>query len=139
MTDLANSFISEIFSFNHDVLKCYNLAFDPKIKDSFIDSNSFKANIYFNIFFGEKIKAYKKLYASIWAFDPRIDIQIVVTKPKKIWKKITVIRAEIPYDLLNLKKDINRNLPEKEREINLKNNINLINIKYWFNYIQKLL
>ena len=55
LNDLANSFKSEIFSFNLDVVKCYNLVFDLNIlkknKGFFANIVMIGLQIFFLIFF----------------------------------------------------------------------------------------
>ena len=78
LNDLANSFTSEIFSFNFDVVVCYNLVFDLSILKK---NQGFFANIvmvslqiiFFIYFMAKRFKPIRNFMLVFEPFDPRID------------------------------------------------------------------
>ena len=78
LNDLANSFTSEIFSFNFDVIKCYNLVFDLDILKI---NQGFFANvvmiglqiIFLIYFFVKRLKPIRNFMLVFEPFDPKID------------------------------------------------------------------
>ena len=123
LNDLANSFTSEIFSFNFDVIKCYNLVFDAKILKKNQGFYSLiimvSIQIFILIYFSMKrLKPIRNYMLVFEPFDPRIDPPNP-PKPKKNMKKEKPgIKKGNLYNLLNLKNDIsNKNLSKKEKEI----------------------
>ena len=78
LNDLANSFTSEIFSFNFDVVKCYNLVFDKDIikknKGFFVLIIMISLQIIFFIYFmSKRFKPIRNFMLVFEPFDPRID------------------------------------------------------------------
>ena len=122
LNDLANSFTSEIFSFNFDVIKCYNLVFNLDILKQNIGFFSLLTMIglqiilltYFSI---KKLKPIRNYMLVFEPFNPRID-------PPNPPKKRATNRSDVSqkkysniYNLLNLKDSTNHNLNKKEKEI----------------------
>ena len=123
MNDLANSFTSEIFSFNFDVIKCYNLVFDAEILKKNQGFYSLiimvSIQIFILIYFSMKrLKPIRNYMLVFEPFDPRIDPPNP-PKPKKNMKKEKPgIKKGNLYNLLNLKNDNNnKNLSKKENNI----------------------
>ena len=125
LNDLANSFTSEIFSFNFDVIKCYNLVFDLSIlkknKGFFTFIIMIILQIFFFIYFmAKRFKPIKNYMLVFEPFDPRID-------PPNPPKKKYELKKE--FNSSNKKKDIlglfdnkiydnkNKNKSNKEFEI----------------------
>ena len=78
LNDLANSFTSEIFSFNFDVIKCYNLVFDLDIikrnEGFFVNIAMMGLQISFLIYFLiKRLKPIRNYMLVFEPFDPRID------------------------------------------------------------------
>ena len=78
LNDLTNSFKSEIYSINFDVIKCYNLVFDINIlkknKGFFTNLILFLLQILFLIyFFIKRFKPIRNYLLVFEPFDPRID------------------------------------------------------------------
>ena len=132
LNDLANSFTSDLFSFNFDVIKCYNLVFDSEILKQNIGFFSFLSMISLQIIFLayfsiKRLKPIRNYMLVFEPFNPRIDppnppkynnSQIEHSKKKK---------ANI-YDLLNLNNDNNKKLSKREQEIRKS-----ILISHWLN------
>ena len=88
LNDLANSFTSDLFSFNFDVIKCYNLVFDPQIIKKNQGFYSLIAmvglQLFFLIyFFVKRLKPIRNYMLVFEPFDPRIDPPHP-PKPKKM-------------------------------------------------------
>ena len=78
LNDLANSFTSEIFAFNFDVIKCYNLVFDSDIikknQGFFVNIIMVGLQIFFLIYFlTKRLKPIRNYMLVFEPFDPRID------------------------------------------------------------------
>ena len=110
LNDLANSFTSEIFSFNFDVVKCYNLVFNINIlkhnKGFFSFIILFSMQLIFLIYFSvKKLKPIRNYMLVFEPFNPRVD------PPHPPKQKI--IKHKSIYDLLGVN-NINNN---REAEI----------------------
>ena len=122
LNDLANSFTSDIFSFNFDVIKCYNLVFDSNILKKNKGFFSFVTMIGLQIillsyFFIKGLKPIKNYMLVFEPFNPRTD-------PPNPPKKRTNSKSEYKlnkysniYNLLNIDNDNNKNLSRKDQEI----------------------
>ena len=78
LNDLANSFTSEIFSFNFDVIKCYNLVFDSDIikrnQGFFVNVIMVGLQIIFLFYFLiKRLKPIRNYMLVFEPFDPRVD------------------------------------------------------------------
>ena len=122
LNDLANSFTSEIFSFNFDVIKCYNLVFDLDIlkKNKGFYSNVVMVGlqIFFLIYFlARKLQPIKNYMLVFEPFDPRIDPPNPPKKKSNFDTQFYQNRRGYLYNLLNPKNDNKNNLSNKEKEL----------------------
>jgi len=122
LNDLANSFTSEIFSFNFDVIKCYNLVFDLDIlkKNKGFYSNVVMVGlqIFFLIYFlARKLQPIKNYMLVFEPFDPRIDPPNPPKKKSNFDTQFYQNRRGYLYNLLNPKNDNKKNLSNKEKEL----------------------
>ena len=129
LNDLANSFTSEIFAVNFDVIKCYNLVFDSSIlkKNKGFISNiiMFGLQILLLIYFlTKRLKPIRNYMLVFEPFDPRID----PPNPPKLKKYLKTDndenKKENIYNFMDIKSDnVNNknknriNLSKKEKEI----------------------
>ena len=134
LNDLANSFKSEIFSVNFDVIKCYNLVFDLNIlkrNKGFISNIiMFGLQLFFLIYFlTKRLKPIRNYMLVFEPFDPRID----PPNPPKLKKYLRTENDENKkgsiYNFLDIKSDManNRNkinLSKNEKEIHKSHFIN---------------
>ena len=134
LNDLANSFKSEIFSVNFDVIKCYNLVFDTNIlkKNQGFISNIIMLGlqILFLVYFlTKRLKPVRNYMLVFEPFDPRID----PPNPPKIKKYLKTENKENKkgniYNFLDAKSDdlLNKkriNFSKKEKEIHKSHFIN---------------
>ena len=121
LNDLANSFTSDLFSFNIDVIKCYNLVFDLEILRQNQGFFSFVVmiglQIIFLIYFSiKKLKPIRNYMLVFEPFNPNIDPPNPPKgnnskKEHSLKKKLNI------YDLLNPNDDNNKNLSKKEQEL----------------------
>ena len=122
LNDLANSFKSELFSFNFDVIKCYNLVFDLNIlkKNIGFFSNIIMIGlqIIFLIFFlVKRLKPIRNYMLVFEPFDPRIDppnppkLEQILKTEENNTRKVNF------YNYLDLKSDDHKNLSKKEKDL----------------------
>ena len=120
LNDLANSFTSDLFSFNFDVIKCYNLVFNLEILKQNKGFFSFVVMIglqlilliYFSI---KKLKPIRNYMLVFEPFNPRIDPP---NPPKHNTKTEHSLKKKLNiYNLLNPDNDNNKNLSKKEQEL----------------------
>jgi hypothetical protein len=122
LNDLANSFTSEIFTFNFDVIKCYNLVFDIDIlkKNQGFFSNviMISLQIFFFIYFlARKLKPIRNYMLVFEPYDPRIDPPNPPKKKLNFETQYYENRKGYLYNLLNLKNDNNNNLTNRQKEL----------------------
>ena len=122
LNDLANSFTSELFSFNFIVIKCYNLVFDSKILKSnigfflLISKNGLQI-IFLIIFCSKSLKPIRNYMLVFEPFDPKVDPPNPPPKIKKL-SLSNILESENNnlFDLLE-KTENRKNLSKKEKEI----------------------
>ena len=122
LNDLANSFTSELFTFNFVVVKCYNLVFDPlvikkNIGFSLLISMNCLQVIFLTFMAIKRLKPIRKYMLVFEPFDPRLDP--ANPAPKKRPNNSNIIESENAnlYELIETFPDNKNNLSKKEKEI----------------------
>ena len=124
INDLANSFTSELLSFNFIVIKCYNLVFNPLvIKNNIgffllLSMNALQI-IFLSIFFSKCLKPIKNYMLVFEPFDPRTDPANPEPKKRQNNYNSNIVESENTnlYDILETIPDNKTNLSKKEKEI----------------------
>ena len=124
LNDLANSFTSELISFNFVVIKCYNLVFNWKIlrkNIGFIIMSSMNGlQVLFLFLFSLKcLKPVKNYMLVFEPYDPNIDPPNPPPKSKRASNsKHTGSENHLKlYDLIDINYEDNKNKSKKEKEI----------------------
>ena len=122
LNDLANSFTSELLSFNFIVIKCYNLVFSLAILKinigffSLISMNGIEI-IFLIIFWSKGLKPIKNYMLVFEPFDPRVDPPNPPPKSKKLsYSNALETENANLFDLLNDSEN-KKNANKKEKEI----------------------
>lgn len=124
LNDLANSFTSELFTFNFVVIKCYNLVFNGEIlrkNIGFIIMTSFNGlQVLFLFIFSLKcLKPVKNYMLVFEPFDPNIDPPNPPPKSKRLSLSRYFGRDNNSklYDLIDINLEDNKNKSKKDKEI----------------------
>ena len=124
LNDLANSFTSELFSFNFVIIKCHNLVFNLEILKrniGFIIMTSMNGlQVLFLFLFTLKcLKPVKNYMLVFEPYDPNVDPPNPPPKSKKLSlsKYPGSDKSSKLYDLIDIKYEENKNKSKKDKEI----------------------